>query len=168
MVNGTEAAPPARLEHISSARRTWGDAIIVLKLLNEGRHRITTRVFGVGKENSKLSDANLMTLFVIAGFAGGLRRMAATPGTQVRKARSSPTRIGDAMLGTAAMSEAIDGIAGHPSRDTSSAVALIAFAVVAHSTLPAVRRSLHAMRQASRRAIAQTRRVWTEIRRLGI
>ncbi len=167
-MSGSEAASPVRLAHIGSARRTWGAAIIVSTFLNEARRRVLTRVFGVGRTDSFLSDSNLMTVFVIGAFAAGLRRMAAAPRTQVRKARSRPTSAADAMLGTAAVSEALDGVAGHPSRDTSPAVALIALALVAHSALPGVERLLRLTRRASGRAIAQLRRAWTGIRRLGM
>ena len=43
------------------------------------------------------------------------------------------------MIATAAFKETVDSIAGHPSRDTSFAAALIVLAVLAHSFRPAVR-----------------------------
>jgi hypothetical protein len=92
----TQSAPAVRLEQVSSARLLVGDGIIVLGLLNEWRHRIMATVFGVSRY-----DSNVLTLFVIAAFAGALRRAAAAPRTQVRKARSSPTAKGDTMIGAA-------------------------------------------------------------------
>ncbi len=156
-------APVVRLEHVSRARRAWGDAIIVGSLLNELRHRFVTAVSGVSR-----GDSNLVTLFVIAAVWAGFRRAAAAPGTQVRKARSSPTAVGDTVIGVAAAREAVDSIAGRPSRDRSSAAALIAFAVVVHLFRPAVQRSLRAMWEAYRGVIAEVRKVWAAIRRFGI
>jgi hypothetical protein len=150
-------------QHVSRARRLGGDAIIVFSLLNERRHRIMPAVFGVAREYS-----NLVTLFAIAAFVRALRRAAAAPRTQVRRIRSSPTRVGDTMVGTAAAKETIDSIAGHPSRDISTAAALIGFAVVVHSFLPAVERSLRAMWEAYRGPIAEARKVGGAIRRFGI
>ena len=56
----TQSPPPRRLEHRSSARLFVGDAVIAFRLLNEARHRIMYRAFGMPREHS-----NLMTLFVI-------------------------------------------------------------------------------------------------------
>ena len=86
-----------------------------------------SRVFGMPREHS-----NVMTLFVIAAFVRALQRAAAAPGTQVRKARSSPTAVGDTIIGAAAARETVNSIAGHPARDTPSAAALIAFALTAY------------------------------------
>ena len=157
--------PPAphRPEHMSSARLFVGDVMIALQLLNEIRHRVVTRWFGIPREQS-----NLVTLFVIAAIGGALRRAAAAPGTQVRKARSSPTAVGDTMIGVSAAKEAVDSVAGHPARDVSSAAALIAFAMIVHSFLPTVKRLLRALWQAYRDLIAAMRRIALAIRRLGV
>ncbi len=142
--------------------------MIASKLLNEARHRFMAAVLGVTRGESKLNDSNIVTLLAFAAFARALRSTAAAPREQVRKARSSPNRVGDTMIGAVVARETLDGIAGHASRDTSSAVALIAFAVVAHSSRPAVERSLHAVRQAQMHLRAERRRVWAEVRRWGI
>ena len=55
-----------------------------------------------------------MTLFVLAALARGALHAAATPGNQVRKARSSPTAAGDTMIGAALARETVNSIAGHP------------------------------------------------------
>ena len=167
-MTAVEAGPPAPLEHISSARLLWGDAMIASKLLNEARHRFIAGVFGVTRGESKLNDSNIVTLLAFAAFASALRHAAGAPRQQVHKARSSPTRVGDTMIGAVVARETLDGIAGHPSRDTSSAVALIAFAVVAHSSRPAVERSLRAVRQAQLHLRAERRRLWAEVRQWGI
>ena len=159
----TQSASPVRLEHVSPARRLGGDGIIVFGLLNELRHGVMARVFGTSR-----GDSNLVTLFAIAAFAAALRRAAAAPRTQVRRVRSSPTAVGDTMIGAAAARETIDSIAGHLSRDTSSAAALITFALVVHSFRPAVERALRAMWEAYRGLIAEAHKVGAAIRRFGI
>jgi hypothetical protein len=159
----TQSAPPVRLERVSRPRRLWGDAIIVSSLLNELRHRIMTAVYGMSR-----ADSNLVTLLVIAAFGGAIRRAAAAPSTQVRKVRSSPTAVGDTMIGAAAAKETIDSIAGHPSRDTTSAAALITLALVVHLFRPAVKRSVRAMEEAGRDVVAEARRIGDAIGRFGI
>jgi hypothetical protein len=159
----TQSAPPVRPEHMSSARLFVGDVMIAFQVLNEVRHRVVTRSLGVSREHS-----NLVTLFVIAAIAGALRRTAAAPRTRVRKVRSSPTAVGDTMIAVSAAKETLDSVAGHPSRDMSSAAALIAFAVVAHSFRPVVELSLRAVRQSLRELIAEARRVRDVMRRWGI
>jgi hypothetical protein len=150
-----QSTPPSSRKHVSPERLLVGDAIILFRILSEARHRAVARVFGAGKEHS-----TLVTLIVIGAFASALRRAAAAPGTQVRKVRSSPTAVGDAMIGTAAFRETVDSIAGPPSRDTSSAAALIAFAVLAHLFRPAVAGLLRAVRESFRAIIAEGRRLW--------
>jgi hypothetical protein len=155
--------PPARStplsndKHVSPERLLVGDAIILFRILSEARHRAVARVFGVGKESS-----TIVTLIAIGATARALRRIAAAPRTQARKVRSSPTAGGDAMIGTAALRETVDSIAGHPSRDTSSAAALIAFAVLAHSFRPAVAGFLRTLRESFRAVIAEGRRLRAE------
>jgi hypothetical protein len=160
----TQSAPPVRLEHLGRARRAVGDAVIVFELLNERRRRITSGGFGV----SSRFDVNIVSLLALAAFGAAVRRAAATPGTQVRKVRSSPTAVGDTMIGTAAAKETLDSIAGHPGRDVSSAAALIAFATILHAFLPTVQRLLRVIWQAYRDLIAGLRRIALAIRRLGI
>ena len=158
----TQSAPPLSLERISETRRFLGDAIIAIRVLNEARHRTVAAVFGVPRDGS-----NLVTLIAIGAFARALHRIAAAPRTQARKVRSSPTLVGDTMIGTAALKETLDSVAGHPSRDTSSAAALIVFAVLAHSFRPAVERSLRAVRESFRAIKAEARRIGSAIRRYG-
>ena len=159
----TQSALPVRVEHVSRRRRLWGDAIIVSSLLNELRQRITAAVFGISR-----ADSNLVALFVIAALGAAGRRAAAAPRTQVRKARSSPTALGDTMIGVAAARETIDSIAGHPSRDMAPAAALITLALVVHSFRPAVKRSVRAMEGAGREVAVQARRIGDAIGRVGI
>jgi hypothetical protein len=159
----TQSAPLVRLEHLSRPRRLWGDAIIVSSLLNEFRHRITTAVYGISR-----ADSNLVMLIVIAAFGAEIRRAAAAPRTQVRKVRSSPTAVGDTMIGVVAAKETLDSIAGRPSRDTTPAAALITLALVVHLFRPAVKRSVRAIEEAGRDVAAEARRIGDAIGRFGI
>jgi hypothetical protein len=134
------------LEHISPELLLVGDLIILFRLLV----RAVARAFGVSGEGS-----SLLTLIVIASVARALRRVLTTPGTQIRKARSSPNFAGDTMIATAALKETVDSMAGHPSRDTPLAAALIAFAVLVHSFRPAVAASLDAVRKSVRAVITE-------------
>src|ERR1700722_16589103 len=159
----TQSAAPVRLEHVSRRRRLWGDAIIVSSLLNELRLRVTTAVYGISR-----ADSNLVTLIVIGAFGGAIRRAAAAPRTQVRKARSSPTAVGDTMIGAATAKETLESIAGHPARDITPAAALITLALVVHLFRPAVRRSVRAVEEAGRDVVAEARRIGEAIGRVGI
>jgi hypothetical protein len=157
----TQSAPLG-LERVSETSLFLGDAIIAIRVLNEACQRAVTRVFGVPRDSS-----SLVTLIAIGAFARALHRIAAAPRAQARKVRSSPTAVGDAMLGTGALKETLDSVAGHPSRDTSSAAALIVFAVLAHSFLPAVEGSLRAVEESVRGVISEARKIGSAIRRYG-
>jgi hypothetical protein len=71
------------------------------------------------------------------------------------------------MIGTATLKATLDSVAGHPSRDTSAAAALIVVAVLAHSFRPAVEGSLRAIEAAVRDVISEARKVRAAIRRYG-
>ena len=159
----TQSPPPRRPEHLSSARLFMGDAVLAFRLLNEARHRIMSRAFGTSMEHS-----NLMTLFVIAAFVRALQRSAAAPGTQVRKARSSPTAVGDTIIGAAVAKETVDSIAGHPARDTPSAAALIAFAMTVYGFRAGIKRLLQEIRPSLRHLAGGAHRVRVVMRRWGI
>ena len=163
MMPDTQSPPARRPEHLSSARLFEGDTVIAFRLLNEARHRIMSRLFGMPREHS-----NLMTLFVLAAFVRALQRAAATPGTQVRKARSSPTAAGDTLIGTAVARETVNSIAGHPARDTPFAAALIALAMTVYAFRAATTRLLHAVRPSFRHLVAAEHRVRAVMRRWGI
>ena len=157
-------SPPRRQpEHLSSARLFVGDAEIAFRLLNEARHRIMTRVFGMPREHS-----NLMTLFVMAASVRALQRAAAAPGTQVRKARSSPTAVGDTMIGVSVAKETVNGIAGRPARDMPFAAALIALAMTVYALRAGIKRLLHEVRPLFRHVVAAEHRVRAVMRRWGI
>ena len=140
-----------------------GDAVLAFRLLNEARHRTMYRVFGMPREHS-----NLMTLFVLVALARGLLRAAAAPGNQVRKARSSPTAVGDTMIGAAMARETVNSIAGRPARDAPYAAGLIAFAVTVHAVRPTTKRLLHVVRRSVHDAAGAAHRVRAVMRRWGI
>ena len=159
----TQSSPPRRRERLSGVRLFAGDSVVAFRLLNEARHRIVSRVSGMSRE-----DSNLMTLFVFAALVRGVNRAAAAPGKQVRKARSSPTAVGDTMIGAGVTSETVNSIAGHPARDTPFAAALIAFALALHAFRQPIRRLLHAVRQQLRHVVGAAHRVRAVMRRWGI
>lgn len=158
----TQPAPPLRLEGVSETRRFFGDAIIAIRVLNETLQRAVTRLYGVPRDSS-----SLVTLIAVGAVARALQSIAAAPRTQARKLRSSPTAAGDTMIGTAALKETLDSVAGHPSRDTSGAAALIVFAVLAHSFRPAIEGSIRAVEESVRGVISEARRIGSAIRRYG-
>jgi hypothetical protein len=144
-MSATQSTPHG-LKHISPERLLVGDVIILFRLFV----RAVGKAFGVSGEGS-----TLLTLIVIGSVARGVRRAFTAPRTQVRKARSSPNFAGDTVIATAALKETVDSIAGHPSRDTPFAVALIAFAVLTHAFRPAVAGSLGALRKSVRGVITE-------------
>jgi len=158
-----QSPPRHRPEHLSSARLFVGDAVVAFRLLNEARHRVMSRVFGMPRDQS-----NLMTVFVLGASVRALQRAAAAPGTQVRKARSSPTAVGDTMIGVGAARETVNSIAGHPARDTPFAAELIALAMTVYAFRAAIRRLLHAVRPSLRRIAAASHRARAVMRRWGI
>ena len=158
----TQSAPPLRLDGVSETTLFLGDALIAIRVLSEACRRAVTSLLGLPRDSS-----SLVTLFAIGAFARALHRVAAAPRTQARKVRSSPTAVGDTMIATAALKETLDSIAGHPSRDTSSAAALIVFAVLAHSFHPAVEGSLRAVGDSVRAVKSEARRIGSAIRGYG-
>ena len=159
----TQSPPSRRPEHLSSTRLFVGDAVIALGLLNEVRHRIMSRALGMPREYS-----NVMVLFVIGAFVRALQRAAAAPRTQVRKVRSSPTAVGDTMIGVAAASETVNRVAGHPARDTPFAAELIVLAMTVFSCRAAIKWLRHAVRPWFRRIVVAAHGVRAVMRRWGI
>jgi hypothetical protein len=145
-MSATQSTPHGLKQDISPERLLVGYLIILFGLLV----RAVGRAFGVSGESS-----TLLTLVVIGSVARAVRRVFAAPRTEIRKARSSPNFAGNTMIATAAFRETVDSIAGRPSRRTSFAVALIAFAVLAHSLRPAVEGSLGVLRKSVRAGITQ-------------
>jgi hypothetical protein len=148
---------------VSGARRFFVDVISGFRVLNEARHRVVVVVFG----GQKGWDSNLVTVIVFASVVNGIRRAIAAPGAQVRKARSSPTVVGDSLIAAGVLSEAIDRVTTRRARATASTAVLIVFAVVAHSIRQPVVRSLRAIRATTRTVITEVRKVRDAISRYG-
>jgi hypothetical protein len=159
----TQSAPPLRIEHVSAARRFFGDVMIALRVLNEARHRAVAAVFGVERG----WRSNLVTAIAIGALVDATQRVAATPRTQVRKMRSGTDAVGDSMIATAVLKETLDRVAGPRPEAMASGAALIVFAVVANSIRPTIEKSLHAIRAAVRGVITGVRRARDAIIRYG-
>ena len=138
-MSARESTHQGRKEKIGPERLLVGYLIVLFRFLV----RAVGKAFGVSGEGS-----TLLTLIVIGSAARGVRRAFAAPRKQIRKARSSPNLAGNTMIATGAFKETVDSIAGHPSRDTPFAAALIVFAVLTHSFRPAVAGSLGDLRAA--------------------
>ncbi len=163
MMPSTQSPPPLRAEHISGARRFFGDLIIAFRVLNEVRHRAVAAVFGVQKG----WRSNLLTAIVIGAVMDAIGHVAAAPRTQVRKLRSSRTVVGDSMIVAAILNEAIDRLTTRRAKATAAGTALIVFAVVANSIRPTVERVLRAIRPTVRGVITEARKVRDAISRYG-
>jgi hypothetical protein len=135
-------------KHLGAVRLRLHGAIIAFLLLNEARHRIVERVFGVSRE-----DSNTVTVVAIGSLAEGLHGSAA----RVLGVRPRPS-IADAAIGAAALKETAHGVAGDWSRNTPFFGALIALAVLERSFGPMLRGSLRGVRGSFRVVIARWRR----------
>jgi hypothetical protein len=146
-MSATQSRAHRRTQNISPERLLVGYVMFGFGLLV----RAVGRVFGVSREEG----STLLTLIILASGARAVRRASSAPRKQVQKVRSSPSFAGDTLIGTAALRETVDSIAGRPSRNIPFAAALIAFAVLAHSFRPAVVGSLGALRKSVRAVITQ-------------
>ena len=148
---------------LSGARRFFGDVIIGFGVLNEIRHRVTAVVFGADRG----WRSNLVTIIVLAWTGDAIHRVIAAPGAQVRKARASPTIVGDSLIAAGALSEGIDRVTIRRTKAVASTAALIVFALVAHAIRQPVVRSLRAIRATIRTGLTAERRARDAIRRYG-
>jgi hypothetical protein len=135
-------------KNLGAARVVFGGAIMAFLLLNEVRHRIVERVFGVSRE-----DSNLVTIFAIDSVAEGLHGSAA----RVLEVRPRPS-VADAAIGAVALKETVHGVAGDLSRNTPFFGALLALAVLERSFGPMLRGSFRGVRGSFRVVIAWSRR----------
>ncbi|MGZ6693720.1 MAG: hypothetical protein ACXVHQ_40835, partial [Solirubrobacteraceae bacterium] len=106
-------------------------------------------------------------IIVLASAWDAIHRVIAAPGAQVRKARSSPTIVGDSLIAAGVLSEVIDQVTTRRAKATASTAALIVFAVVVHSIRRPVLRSVHAIRATIRSGITEVRKVRDAISRYG-
>jgi hypothetical protein len=131
------------LSNVGFARLFFGDAAIVLLLLNRGRHRIVARVFGASRE-----DSNLVTVVAVGSAAVAVHGAAA----RVRRIRVRPS-LSDSAIGAGLLRETALGIAGEPSRTVPFFGGLIALALVGTSARPVVRGVIHSTRGSARGVI---------------
>lgn len=142
---GTRAASAGErdvaLEEAADARLLVSDVRVALLLLDEARHRVVERFFGVSRDQSWL--LTLIALALIAEAANAkAERMLRGPG--------GPTRA-DVALGAAALRELLSGISGPSSRDTPLLGTLVMIAVVGAVVRPGLRRTVHGIRASSHR-----------------
>jgi hypothetical protein len=122
--------------NLGAGRLLFGDAIIAFLLLNEARHRVVTRVFGVPRE-----DSNHMTVIAVGSLAEGVHGGAA----RVLGAAAVPS-VAATAIGAAVLKETAHGVAGEWSRTAPFFGALVAFAVLARSFGPMLRGTFHGVR----------------------
>lgn len=151
-------------EHVGGARSFFGDVLIAFWVLNEARHRAVAAVSGVSRD----WRSNLITVMAIAAVARAVRRVAASPRTQVRKVRSSPTAVADTMIVASVLKETLRSLAGPRPGATFRAAGLIALALLAKSIRPTVRAMPRAIWAAVRGTIAEVRRARDAIGRYGV
>lgn len=122
--------------NVGFARLFFGDAAIVLLLLNDARHRIVARVFGTSRD-----DSNLVTALALGSAAVAVHGTAARLRTLPRHPSGTDSAIGAAVLREAAL-----GIAGAPTRAVPAAGALVTLALVGRSSRPVLRGALRTTR----------------------
>jgi len=128
------------------------DARLVLGVLNHVRYQALNRAFGVSRE-----QANVVTVVLLLGAADGAYEVARRI-TGIRPHVSGA----DAALGAIAVRDASLGIAGPSVRAVPGFGALVAFAIAGGFVAPALRRSVHRMRDAEHRLRAFEERVRRE------
>ena len=126
-----------QLGQIGPARMFAGDAGIAFLLVNEFRHRIIGRVFGVSR-----ADSNVVSAVAVGLVAGGVASGAARLGSM----RKHPSAA-EAAMGAAVLKETAHGIAGEWSRATPFFAGLIVILLLEKSFGPALRGSLRAVQE---------------------
>lgn len=143
--------------NLGPARLLCGDAIIVVLLLNEARHRVVSRVFGVSRD-----DSNLVTAVTIGSGGHALHHQAA-------RVRSLPARpsLFDTAVGAAVLNETVQRIAGDASRDTPAFSSLVAFALLDRGFGPTLRASFRDAQRSLHGLVAGLRRLRVSVGRYG-
>ena len=118
------------------------DVRVALLLVDEARHRVVERWFGVLREQSW--PVTLIALALLAGAAHD-------KSDQLLKGPGGPTRS-DVVLGAAGLRELLTWIPGPSSRDTPLVGTLVMVAFVGALVGPAVSRAAHGIRISSHRA----------------
>jgi ABC-type uncharacterized transport system permease subunit len=135
------------VENLGPAGQVSGNTTLVFLLLNEVRHRILARLFGVSRR-----DSNLMTMFAIGSLAGVVGAVAA----RLRPSRPRAS-IGGSAIGAAVFEETAHGIAGESSRSAPLFSALILLVLLEKSFGPTLRASMRGVRGSLRGVRASLR-----------
>ena len=130
------------LEDVAGARLLVSDVTVALLLVDEARHRVVERLFGVSREQSW--QVTLIALALLASAAHD-------KSDQLLKGPGGPTRS-DVMLGAAGLRELLTWIPGPSSRDTPLVGTLVMVALVGALVRPGVSRAAHGIRTSSHRA----------------
>ena len=130
------------LGDVAGARLLVSDVRVALLLLDEARHRVVERLFGVSRDQSW--PVTLIALALVA-------HAAHEKSDQMLRGPGGPTRS-DVALGVATARELIVGISGPSSRDTPLVGTLMTVAVVGALVRPGLSRAVHGISASSRRA----------------
>jgi hypothetical protein len=130
------------LEDVAGARLLVSDVRVALLLVDEARHRVVERLFGVSRDQSW--PVTLIALALLASAAHD-------KWAQALKGPGGPTRS-DLVLGAAGLKELLTWISGQSSRDTPLVGSLVMVAVVGALVRPGVSRAAHGIRTSSHRA----------------
>lgn len=117
------------------------DLRITYLLVNDARHRLLARLFGVPQEQDAMLTA-IVVLMLANAARTRARRLTRLPGLP---------SAGDGMLGVASVREVLGAIAGPSVRDMPGSGTLLTVAFLGAATVPLVRRSLHDVRSSSHR-----------------
>jgi hypothetical protein len=116
---------------VGGVKLLFSDVRVALLVMGEVPGLVVGRVFGIPRKDQTF----LVTVLTIGALAAILRDGVA----RLPFLRARPS-IADAGMGAALVNATLRGIAGVPSREGPAAGGLIAFAVLAHSVRPLLRR----------------------------
>jgi hypothetical protein len=134
----------AREEFLGGARLLVADMRVVYLLLNQGRARAITRLFGISGPGS-----GLVTILALALAAQTAQRKIA----RVLNAPGAP-ELGPTALGAAVLSESARWVSGPGVGEFPLFGPLILFALVGHAMRPVLRSTVHGARTSAHRAHA--------------
>jgi hypothetical protein len=130
------------LKDVAGARLLVSDVRVALLPVDEARHRVVERLFGISREQSW--QVTLIALVLLASAAHD-------KSDQVLKGPDGPTRS-DVVLGAAGLRELPTWISGQSSRDTPLVGSLVMVVLVGALVRPGVSRAAHGIRTSSHRA----------------
>ena len=133
---------PITLQKAGDARLLLTDLGVLLLLLDERRHRIIARLFGVSRDQSWL-----VTLLALVLLAEATQEKS----DRMMKGPGGPTRA-DTILGAATLRELLAGIPGPQTRETPLVATLVTIALVGALVRRGLSRATHEIRSSSHRA----------------